>query len=261
MTVRLAQGRLGSFLYQDNDQFIGRALEVYGEASEGELELLRQLVVPAGVVIEAGANIGTIAIPLARALGPQGRLILFEPQRLIFQMLCGNLALNEISNTEALHKAVGAMGGVTTIQSVGYGQRFNYGSAQVGVADGEAVEMVTIDSLELSRLDLLIADVEGYEEALLIGAERTLMRCRPSLYLENNIREKSPALLARLFACGYQVWWHLPPMFYAGNGRGVTKDVFNGMLTVNILCLPEGRASSVKGMRPVTSVNDWWRAD
>ena len=260
MTVRVTHGRLGSYLYQDNDQFIGRALGVYGEASEGELSALRQMVRPGGLAVEAGANIGTIAVPLAKHLGPEGCLIAFEPQRLTYQLLCGNLALNEIANTRALQKAVGDRVGETKVQAVSYGENFNYGSVQVGVAEGETVELVTIDSLNLSRLDLLIADVEGYEEAVLIGAEQSIHRFHPSLYLENNIRAKSPDLLSRLFSLGYRAWWHLVPMFHPGNGRGVAEDIFGGMITVNMLCLPQDRVGSVSGMRPITSVNDWWQS-
>jgi len=260
MTVRVTHGRLGSFLYQDNDMYIGRALHVYGEASEGELSLLRQMSNPGDWVVEAGVNIGTIAIPLARHIGPQGRLFAFEPQRLTFQTFCGNLALNQIENVMALQKAVGAENGMTRVQAVSYGANANYGAVQVGVEKGEPVEMVTLDSMNLPRLNLLVADVEGFEEDVVKGADATLRRCRPLLYLENNIREKSPDLLRRLFTLGYRVWWHLVPMYFAGNGRGVAEDIFKGMITVNILCVPEERAGVIKGMRPVTSVDDWWKS-
>jgi len=154
---------------------------------------------------------------------------------------------------------VGDRVGETKVQAVSYGENFNYGSVQVGVAEGETVELVTIDSLNLPRLDLLIADVEGYEEAVLIGAEQSIHRFHPSLYLENNIRAKSPDLLSRLFSLGYRAWWHLVPMFHPGNGRGVAEDIFGGMITVNMLCLPQDRVGSVSGMPPITSVNDWWQ--
>lgn len=259
MTVRLVQGRLGSFLYQDNDAFIGRALHVYGEASEGELSLLRQTCRAGDWVVVAGANIGTVAVPMARHIGGDGRLFAFEPQRLTHQLLCGNLALNQIENTLAPQRALGDRMAMTRVESIGYGQPANYGAVRVGVERGEPVEMVTVDSLSLPRLDLLVADVEGYEEAVLRGAEATLQRLRPVLYLENNIREKSPPLLGRLFALGYRVWWHRVPLFNPGNGRGVAEDIFNGLLTVNILCLPEERAGTINGLTPVTGVSDWWR--
>ncbi|HVI52049.1 MAG TPA: FkbM family methyltransferase [Candidatus Sulfotelmatobacter sp.] len=261
MTVRIAQGRLGSFLYQDNDVFIGRSLHVYGEASEGELSLLRQTCKAGDWAVVAGANIGTIAVPMAMHVGSQGRLFAFEPQRLTYQLLCGNLALNHIENTLAVQRAVGGVVGMTRVETLSYGRNANYGAIRVGVDDGEPVEMITLDSMSLPRLDVLVADVEGFEEEVLRGGDATICRCRPVLYLENNIREKSPALLGRLFALGYKVWWHLVPMFHPGNGRGVTEDVFGGMITVNILCLPEERAGAINGMRPVGTADDWWRRD
>lgn len=259
MTVKLAEARAGRFLYQDNDTYIGRSLDVYGEASEGELELLRQILRPGDWAVEAGANIGTIAVPMARHVGPQGRVILFEPQRLTYHLLCGNLALNELDNAYAHQVAVGAAPGVTRVDACSYGERFNYGSVRVGVTDGDPINIVTVDSLALPRLNLLMADVEGFEEAVLRGAAQTIARHRPAFYLENNLRDKSPSLLAHIFSLGYRVWWHLPAFFRRDNFRQVAQDIFGGMISPNILCLPQERAGTIKGLRPILSADDWWR--
>ena len=44
--------RHGTFLYNTNDGFIGRALDLYGQWCEGELELLGQVVQPGDVVLD-----------------------------------------------------------------------------------------------------------------------------------------------------------------------------------------------------------------
>src|SRR5512139_1143204 len=79
--------RHGVFAYNRNDIYIGRSLSVYGEYSEAEVAFLSRLLAPGDTVVEAGANIGSITVPLARVVGAGGRLIGFEPQRVAFELL------------------------------------------------------------------------------------------------------------------------------------------------------------------------------
>lgn len=53
------------------------------------------------------------------------------------------------------------------------------------VADqGEAVAVVTLDSLELWPVDLIKIDIEGYEYQCLVGGEQTIRAWRPVVILE-----------------------------------------------------------------------------
>ena len=53
---RLKDCRHGRMLYNVNDRYIGRSLDLYGEFSEAEVELFRQIVRPGDIVVEVGAN-------------------------------------------------------------------------------------------------------------------------------------------------------------------------------------------------------------
>jgi FkbM family methyltransferase len=55
---------------------------------------LRQLVSPASLVLDIGANIGAHTLDLAQLVGPNGRVIAFEPTDYAFRKLCRNLELN-----------------------------------------------------------------------------------------------------------------------------------------------------------------------
>ena len=85
-------------LYNEHDIYIGRSLDLYGEFSEGECDVFRQLIQPGWTVLELGANIGSHTVFLAKRVGPSGRVIAFEPQRIVFQTLCANIALNNLLN-------------------------------------------------------------------------------------------------------------------------------------------------------------------
>jgi FkbM family methyltransferase len=258
MTMRVIEGRHGSFLCQDNDRYIGRSLVAYGEYSEGEVTLFRQILRPGDTVVEAGANIGALTVPIAELVGAAGSVFAFEPQRLIYNMLCGNLALNAIENTHAFAMAVGDRAGQVRVPVVGYGSDANYGGIVAGAADaGEAVSVGTVDSLKLPRLDFLKADVEGAEEFVLRGAEETIRRDWPTLYLENDRRERSPALLAHLFDLGYEAWWHLPPLFNPDNRFGNRENLFGAIASLNILCQHARRTRPVPELRKVSGIDEW----
>src|ERR1700722_8284406 len=92
--VRLKCCRHGPFMYNINDEYIGRALDIYGEFSELENTLFQSLIKPGMTVLDIGANIGVHTVNFAKAATPLGKVIAFEPQRIIYQMLCGNVALN-----------------------------------------------------------------------------------------------------------------------------------------------------------------------
>ena len=93
---RLADTATGDvMLYNPNDQFVGRSFDLYGQFSHSELSFLMMGTEEGHTVIDVGANIGAFTIPLARRAR---RVIAIEPQRLVFQMLCANLALNGICN-------------------------------------------------------------------------------------------------------------------------------------------------------------------
>ncbi len=56
--MRMKQCRHGVMLYNINDMYVGRSLDLYGEFSEGEAAMLGQILRPGMVVCDIGANIG-----------------------------------------------------------------------------------------------------------------------------------------------------------------------------------------------------------
>ena len=72
------QCRHGLMVFNRHDQFIGKALKVYGEYSEGEYDVFSQVVKPGDTVIEAGANLGAHTLGLAQL--PWLQALLLTPQ-------------------------------------------------------------------------------------------------------------------------------------------------------------------------------------
>jgi hypothetical protein len=119
---QLLPTRHGSMLVNRNDVFMGQSFLHYGECCQFEIDLLLQLLTlpnaSSGLVIEAGSNMGVHTIPLAQLLDRQSRLMLaFEPQQIIFQQLCANLALNGLMNVTALPYACSSQPGTLQFES------------------------------------------------------------------------------------------------------------------------------------------------
>ncbi len=107
--LRLCRG--GPMLFNKNDVYIGGSLDKYGEFSYSEQEVFGKLLREGMIVVEVGANLGAHTVELARMVGRSGSVHAFEPQRLVFQALCANLALNQCTNVFASQAALGSARG------------------------------------------------------------------------------------------------------------------------------------------------------
>ncbi len=252
--MRLKETRLGLVLYNANDVYIGRSFDLYGEWSQAEIEGLVQFLRPGMTVLDVGANIGAHSLAFARAVGTGGTVIAIEPQRVVFQTLCANLALNALFHVRPLHAGAGRHRGLTRVPAIDYGQPGNFGGVSLGEVGSESVPVISIDELELTACDLIKIDVEGMESDVLAGTAATIRRFRPVLYVENDRCERSTALIAQLSELGYRLYWHLPALYNAQNWYGNRENVFANIVSVNLLGVPGEAAITINGLRPVTTL-------
>jgi FkbM family methyltransferase len=245
--------------YLTSDQYVGRSFEEYGEFSQGEIDLFTHLVPPGAFVLDVGANIGAHTIPLAQLAGPGGMVLAFEPQPILCQILCANLAVNSITNTRTHALALGNHQGTCQIPILDYAASNNFGGISMDMVDtGETVPMITLDDLQLDRVDFMKLDVEGFESQVLEGAKATIDRSRPVMYVENDREEKSSDLIQRLFDLGYRLWWHAPPLFSPNNFKGNPEDVFPRIFSINMLAVHRDQPFQTD-LRPITSAGDtYW---
>jgi FkbM family methyltransferase len=266
---QLVQSRHGWMLVNPNDIYLGQAVLEYGECCEIEVQFLMQLLsIRPGAVVEIGTNIGTHTIPIAKALALQRRdLVVFEPQPFIFQNMCANLALNGLTNTRAWPYACADRHGTLYFQRPDYTSQGNFGGISM-----ESVEASESCSVPCVRLDdvmgseavaLMKVDVEGFELIVLQGAENILTRSRPVIYVENDRIEKSKELIEWLWSRNYQLWWHLPPLFNPENFFGKEGNIFKGVVSINMLCLPRELNFPVAGLEEIldtTHPSEKWRS-
>lgn len=236
----LTQTRYGAFLYNRNDLYIGRSLDLYGEVNELELQLLRVLCPAGGVALDIGANIGSHTVPLAQHVGPKGAVYAVEPQRVVFQTLCANVALSSLTNVECRWAAVADLPGTILLPDIDYSRPANYGAVEISsFGVGRPVQQITLDDFTgLPRIDIVKIDVEGMEERVLRGGRRFFAKFRPVLYVENDRVQNSASLIRYLWGLGYRLFWHLPSFFNPANYRGNADNAFPNLIASNMLCMP-----------------------
>lgn len=84
---------LGDFFVAGESPLHAEARETGGQARDG-LAMLSARLEPGGTVLDLGAGVGMLAVPLQRLVGATGRVWCFEPDAGASALLRRNLALN-----------------------------------------------------------------------------------------------------------------------------------------------------------------------
>lgn len=232
------QCRYGQMSYYRMDKWLGRALDLYGEWSEGEAELFRSLLRSGDVVVEAGANIGSLTLPLADAVGISGEVWAFEPHPQILARLRENVMRQNVT----LHReALGNSDGIVSMRLFDPSRVCIPGGSEGKSGDYQQVPVCCLDSFGLVRLDFLKVDVGGYELKVVQGGAQTIARCRPILCVDNQRTDRSDAIIRCLEDGGYRVYQHLIPLFNPRNYRRCSVNVFGGLTSTKLLCIPQER--------------------
>lgn len=157
-----------------------RRLDVQAEYCQ----LFQKYIPVGGVVADVGACIGDHTLSYAQMVGPTGAVFAFEPNPEACKCLRHNM--RKFSQVRLIEAALGAIDTLgKMIPSIV--QPNNLGAMQF-VRDESAgfVAMNTLDGYEPLRLDFMKIDVEGAESEVLIGARKTIERCRPVMLIELN---------------------------------------------------------------------------
>lgn len=248
---KLVKAKYGYCLYNTNDIYVGQSIERYGEFSESEVALFAQICKLNDTVIEVGANIGTHTLVFSQLVGAKGVVYAFEPQRIVFQTLCANMALNSITNVFACQSALGKRRGHVFIPLIDYAKKYNYGGVSVDDAQsGEKVRLEKLDDYmdEIENVKLIKIDVEGMELDVLKGAKQMIQKYMPYMYIENDRIDKSKSLLKHINSLGYKMYWHLPRLYNPANFAENKTNIFGNIVSVNLLCIPKKSTIEVKDM-------------
>jgi FkbM family methyltransferase len=234
----VTQTRYGTLVYNKNDVRVGRSLELYGEYCERAIVVFDQILAPGQVVIDVGANIGAHTLFFAKKVGPAGCVLAFEPHRLVYQTLCGNMAINSITNVHCWNAAVGDHRGEICVPRVDHEREIDLTNLEIGGTEGERVPVIQLDGMNLPRCNLVRIASPGLELAVLDGAADLLKRTKPLVHISSQLDPVREArLLQRLSELGYAAYWHSAELFNPLNHAGNSENVFGSQADRCLLCL------------------------
>ncbi|HLG35791.1 MAG TPA: FkbM family methyltransferase [Bacteroidia bacterium] len=178
-------------------------------------EKIYALALPGDTVIDVGVNIGETLLNLATQVGEKGKAIGFEPAPGVFAKCRKNIELNPALKNISLHPF--ALGKEERELFIEERDERNKGMNSLSAsAHGEKVKVTTLDSFlqreSFSRIDLIKLDVEGFEMNVLHGAEQTILRFHPKLFIELDddllkLQQSSAAGLVKwLIQKGYKIY-------------------------------------------------------
>ncbi|MCP4199646.1 MAG: FkbM family methyltransferase [Proteobacteria bacterium] len=255
----LVKMRDGWMLYNKNDQYIGASIEKYKEFSYGEMELFKQILTEGSYVVEVGANIGSHTLGLSDHVGMSGKIYAYEPQRLIFQTLCANMAINSRTNVYCYEKAASNIIDTIYLPDIDYSKRGNFGGVSIDqFSEGNIVDVVILDDdlKNIPRLNLLKVDAEGMEYQVLSGAKVLVSNHKPILYVENDRLEESKDLIELIQSMNYKLYWHMPRLFNPNNYAEDKENIFGNIASFNMLCLHQDLKQNLQGFSEIHDSSD-----
>jgi len=164
-------------------------------------------------IIDIGANNGNFAVDFSHLVGDSGKVHSFEPQRIIYYQLCTNVFLNGLDNVYCHNVAIGdGFDGYVHISSPDYHDKgsVNFGDVRVGKS-GDMIQQRALDSYDFNDVVFIKIDVQGYESFVIDGAEETIKKHRPYLFVEfedHLLKEQGSSeneLKAKIESLGYVV--------------------------------------------------------
>lgn len=206
----------GKMIINRHDTIRGRLLATTGRSDDhNDIVMLSRIIDILGdnsIVIDVGANFGTHTLALAKHAG---KVFAFEPQRPIYNILVGNVAINSLYNVYCYQLAVGDKPGKIEIPQYDYSKSMDFGAVEFGsqqrypvdqqrMKSVEWAQMVTLDGLNFPKADMIKIDVEGMEQQVLDGALNIIKDKQPVLFVEHFKSDKNK-LIEWIEALGYKV--------------------------------------------------------
>jgi FkbM family methyltransferase len=256
--LRWVRGKVHKFWMPcDLSIFSGRSAYFMRRWYEADTQsVLLTLLRPGDVLVEIGATVGMATLTGARAVGPSGHVIAFEPNPQVATVLAESVRRNRLNNVTIRTAAFGRDPGRLPF----FIPVSNHGEGSLGTDFGERtgrrieVDVVGPESLaNLTSCTMIKIDVEGFEVRVVEGLQNLIRRFQPAIVIE-----VEHVHLQRCGSSISELFDHFAELNYAGFGyheapfgtfkvhAAVQRVYAPGDLTsVNMLWVPAAEADRI----------------
>lgn len=178
----------GSYLGGNTKDFHAFKFYIHGYFDWRNIILTRKILqIRKGAVVEIGANIGTETISLADVAKPY-KVYAFEPVPSNYNSILQAKEYNKLTNLFLFNLLVSNKSGKTQFKVP---TQNNSGSGYISAHSDETTkefEVVTLDETftKTDVISVIVADVEGFEYNVIMGAAGIINKDRPYLIIEVN---------------------------------------------------------------------------
>lgn len=181
-------------VWASTSNFVEWLAYFFGTYEPEIVDLIRRAIRPGHTAVDVGANVGYLALAMADA-SKGGPVLACEPNPQIYDRLMRNIELNSLPNIRPHQLALSDREGTAKLFIPNPQTQSNLSTASLSqheefLSDAGTVDvkMVTLDQLvreeNISNVDLIKIDVEGYEAPVLAGATEVIAKYRPTLIFE-----------------------------------------------------------------------------
>ncbi|MDR3678104.1 MAG: FkbM family methyltransferase [Acidobacteriota bacterium] len=188
--VAVAELRYGVRAIVFLDDYVGRAMYLWGEHDPRITSVVEAVLRPGDTVLDIGANFGVVGLFACKQVGATGKVHMFEPQPVLAQFLRTSMMINgygqavihecALSNRSgSAEMAIMEAGNLGTMTLVSDDKQLGVENTRVRLEDaGEYVR-----ALGCQRVSLVKIDVEGHEGVVLESMRDWMQEVRPGAVL------------------------------------------------------------------------------
>jgi FkbM family methyltransferase len=169
------------------------AAQIWGHGDhDSEVNMFSKAVIPNTTVIDIGANVGLVTVPLA-TMCVGSRFLSIEPSSANIEVLQKNIDANKLADrVQVIDCALGAeTGTMKLLRESQFGSSTGNARITDEISNVEVSENVPVDTLDnvwnqhgKPLVSFVKIDVEGFEYPVLCGATSMVTKCRPIIYGE-----------------------------------------------------------------------------
>ena len=191
----------------------------FSKSKYAELYFIQKLVKDGDNVLDIGANLSYYSYFLAKKIGKKGKLLAVEPIPLfadiwkknmrkykkqsikLFNCALGSEEQNEVNMSIPIVNGV-VRHGLTKIDGQGEANWGRLMEFKVPMYIGDAL----LESENLTKLNYIKCDVEGYEQYVIPSLEKTILQFKPLIQIELNGKENRQSVADFLRSLKYDVY-------------------------------------------------------